>query len=92
MMMRMMAATQTLTEFLTARITEDETDLRAGADLPDDRWTTQRLLAECDAKRRIIERVSDVAWSGSYAVRDVVLELLAVPYADHPDYRDEWRP
>jgi hypothetical protein len=20
------------------------------------------------------------------------LKLLALPYADHPDYRDEWRP
>ncbi|MEU5023581.1 DUF6221 family protein [Streptomyces milbemycinicus] len=20
------------------------------------------------------------------------LRLLALPYADHPDYRDEWRP
>jgi hypothetical protein len=25
-------------------------------------------------------------------VLDPVIRLLAVPYADHPDYRDEWRP
>ena len=50
-----------------------------------DRWA-----AECDAKRRIVQQVSDVRWSG-YAVRDVVLQLLALPYADHLDYREEWK-
>jgi hypothetical protein len=28
---------------------------------------------------------------GRYLALDV-LPLLAVPYADHPDYREEWRP
>lgn len=64
-----------LADFLLARIAEDET----------------RALAECEAKRRIVERVSEVKWTGSYAVRDVVLELLALSYADHPDYRDKWK-
>jgi len=57
----------------------------------------QRLLAECSAKRRIVERLgraTDVAWSGSYAVRDDALDSLrdlALPYADHPDYDEAWR-
>jgi hypothetical protein len=55
------------------------------------RWDPARVLAECEVKRRIVERVSDVAWA-TYSVRDVVLELLALPYADHPDYRSEWTP
>jgi hypothetical protein len=45
-----------------------------------------RVLAECDAKRRIIalgEKDSD--WSD-------VLALLALPYADAPGWREEWRP
>lgn len=50
-----------------------------------------RLRAECESKRRIVERVSDVRWS-TYAVRDEVLGLLALPYADHPDCRAEWLP
>ena len=48
-----------------------------------------RVLAECAAKRAIIEQVSDVAWGG-YAVRDVVLGHLAAVYKTHPDYRDDW--
>jgi|SRR5690625_901127 len=51
-----------------------------------------RVLAECQAKRAIIEQVSDIEWTGSYAVRDVVLGHLAAVYADHPDYQPEWRP
>lgn len=50
-----------------------------------------RVLAECEAKRRIIEQVRDVEWTSSYAVRDFVLEHLALPYADHPDFDPAWR-
>lgn len=50
-----------------------------------------RVLAECAAKRALVEQVSDVAWGG-YAVRDVVLETLAAAYSGHPDYQEEWRP
>jgi HEAT repeat protein len=83
-----------LAAFLLARIAEDEADAKDAENyFPDDgpfvRWDSARVLAECEAKRRIVERVSDVAWA-TYSVRDVVLELLALPYADHPDYRKEW--
>lgn len=59
-----------------------------------------RVLAECEAKRRIIAEVreADLASDApdnieisSILARDL-LRLLALPYADHPDYRDEWRP
>lgn len=56
------------------------------------RWAPERVLAECEAKRKTIDRLNDHAWVGSYAVRDVLLSLLAAPYADHPDYRQEWAP
>lgn len=56
------------------------------------RHSHARVLAECQAKRAIIEQVSDIEWTGSYAVRDVVLGHLAAVYADHPDYQPEWRP
>jgi hypothetical protein len=62
-----------------------------------------RVLAECEAKRRIVEhrRVTEASLrqylkSGStmraLAELDGVLALLALPYADHPEYRAEWRP
>ena len=52
-----------------------------------------RLGAELDAKRRIVDYCSgqvpadDRDGSGGYGM--TVLQLLALPYADHPDYRPE---
>ncbi|WP_052509102.1 DUF6221 family protein [Kitasatospora griseola] len=65
-----------------------------------------RVLAEVAAKRRILARytsaVEDSA-EGADGYYDEnrfedarqlvpVLRLLTLPYADHPDYREEWRP
>ena len=89
----------TLTEFLLARIAEDERD----ADNAYQWGTTRkvdgylsggyesraaRVLAECYAKRRIVTeaRASDTA------LGDEVLRLLAFTYAEHPDYRAEFAP
>lgn len=53
-----------------------------------------RILAECDAKRRIITLMRD-----GYTDRDVeywslykALQCLALPFAGHESYREEWRP
>ncbi|MGP4085473.1 DUF6221 family protein [Streptomyces sp. KR55] len=74
-----------------------------------------RVLAEIDAKRRILaehqpDRFGDCTtcagpedfdddadghrtWSRSAKPFPCpTLRLLALPYADHPDYREEWRP
>jgi hypothetical protein len=65
-----------------------------------------RVLAECDAKRELIEYAGelaeivdelDVARSpGLSAVvllaQARILGDLALPFADHPDYREEWKP
>jgi hypothetical protein len=110
--------TLTLTEFLLARIAEDEAGNdravtseveRCQADgMPDlteqevrDYWADQawwrRRLAECETKRRIVELAwhhfgdDDFAGGMEYA-KEQVLELMSTVYADHPDYRDEWRP
>jgi hypothetical protein len=54
-------------------------------------------LAECEAKRQIVaqslawDRDGGSASQGAKATR-VALRLLALPYADHPDYREEWKP
>ncbi len=73
--------------------------------LPDDgqhisRWSPARVLAECEAKRRIV--ALEVEWlTEMRAALDklpglragsLILAILALPYADHEDYREEWRP
>ncbi len=65
------------------------------------RWDPARVLAECEAKRRIV-RDYEIARDAEYgdiaaAIADErtygrFLRLFAIPYADHPDYREEWRP
>lgn len=80
--------------------------------------TAVRVLAECEAKRRMVaihapvERTeprgfpetADIVcstcaefdffpWEGvADAFPCATARLLALPYADHPDYREEWRP
>ena len=90
-----MTETTTLTDFLLARIAEDEEEARWGRlhDDPDDpdsatkilRWDHSRLAVECEAKRRIVQLHKLIAWDAG------TLLLLALPYAEHPDYREEWR-
>jgi hypothetical protein len=60
---------------------------RIGAVLPD------QVFRECEAKRRIVEQLDFMREAD--ALRDSaehLLRLLALPYADHPDFREEWRP
>ena len=59
-----------------------------------------RVLAECEAKRRIVEiHGNGDAWCDYCAGYAEGMQdechtgrLLALPYADHPDYREEWKP
>lgn len=133
----------TLTEFLLARIAEDEAWAKAlmgerwfqgsssRRDMPKrglylrggethlvDLWDANasahiarhdpaRVLAECEAKRRIVhqhgageghecpdgfmdsaETDPHTGWENDCQT----LKFLALPYADHPDYREEWKP
>lgn len=115
-----------LVRFLLARIAEDQ----SAAQQPETAVYTftgtrvatlakkrsARVLAECEAKRRIVERHTpfhvttkndglnwDYRGCGECHTPEGVeegqtwwpcatLRLLALPYADHPDYRDDWRP
>jgi hypothetical protein len=64
------------------------------------RWDPARVLAEVDAKRRIMAHIGMVALSpwqiklpeGYLEDLDRILRFLALPYADREGYRDEWRP
>lgn len=91
----------TITEFLLARIAEDadrartfladnhEALKRAGAPWPSMALAgVERVLAECAAKRAIIEQAerSDSGWWES-----IYVDILAAVYADHPDYQTDWK-
>lgn len=81
----------TLTDFLLARIAEDEADVADPAAAL--HYAPDRVLAECEAKRRIVERHSgcdEVSYGDTSTCPDA--RDLALPYADHPDYRPEWKP
>jgi len=115
----------TLTEFLLARIAEDEAAAAAAVSRRDgiDSWEAvgsgtvvgpgydkvkhvmlpssedgaarhiarhdpARVLAECEAKWRIVKE-----WGWSETLDgDGLMRIMALPYADHPDYRQEWKP
>ncbi|MGY1579122.1 DUF6221 family protein [Streptomyces sp. MN13] len=59
-----------------------------------------RVLAEAEAKRALLEALerADTQASypdfegGVYSGLHEALEYLALPYADHPAYKPEWRP
>lgn len=54
-----------------------------------------RMLAEVEAKRRLMEGHNGPDIGICQCNADCpcpTLRLLALPYADHPDYRTEWRP
>lgn len=52
---------------------------------------TRRLLAECAAKRAIVERSRRLGGRYGRGIGDSILRHLAAVYAHHEDYREEWR-
>lgn len=50
----------------------------------------QRVIADCAAKRRIVDDFRATR-SRTAKVLDAVPRQLASAYQDHPDYREEWR-
>lgn len=96
--------TDSLTDFLLARIESRERVARRRLADWEERGVTERvmrlspdsprfMLAECEAKRRIVNRLA-TADEEPRAMAEFgrILSLLALPYADHPDYREEWKP
>lgn len=58
-----------------------------------------RVLAECEAKRRIIElhqaedgQHPDFCGHDLREIPCLTLRSLALPYAEHADYHEAWRP
>lgn len=105
-----------LSEFLLARIAEDEAALRAILRWPESvrgfPGVWERRLAKCEADRRIVELHDVLSWTyrkpqcstcadnenADYDGAPLIdwpcptLRLLALPYADHLDYDEAWRP
>jgi hypothetical protein len=58
--------------------------------------TPTRVLAEVEAKRRIVDGLAGADPEAGYIsatfTAEDALHLLALPHASHPDYRTEWRP
>jgi hypothetical protein len=102
----------TLAEFLLARIAEDEKDaefeLKLLGDDPNKYDSDypghligeepfERMLAECEAKRRVVEKCVRAAGppeeypqSRRADFARAILLTVAQPYARHPDFREEW--
>lgn len=93
----------TITEFLEARIAEDEADAINRVVLPftDRRGLSdsdaERIHAECAAKRALMKAGVELEDSRSDAnlwsmdsPDDVIMRILAAIYKDHPDYQQEW--
>ena len=85
----------TVTEFLQARIDEDEAGARGELEMePQSRLGAQWLglmhqtLAECEAKQHVLDEA--LVWGEGCL--NVMTWYLAEIYSDHPDYREEWRP
>jgi hypothetical protein len=78
---------------------------RPADDIAVDTWVLvpRRVLAECAAKRRIVEHITNVERyaDGSPGIGGIdpdslpavthILRVLALPYADRVDYQPEWR-
>ena len=96
-----------LTEFLLARIADDEawaaarskTEWHEGHIVKmADTAVASRLRKDCEAKRRIVENPPEKYDDGepnetaAYDDWEWTCKVLATVYADHPDYRPEWKP
>jgi len=71
---------------IPAQYGDTATGRRVGDGQHIERHNPARVLAECAAKRAIIDE-----YTGSPATFQIIAHMAAV-YRDHPDYRQEWTP
>lgn len=87
-----------ITEFLEARIAEDEAegDEQSITAYYDGGWSdehVQRVLAECAAKRALLQehvQAGPLCFGDEHEFPCATLKVIAAVYAAHPDYRPEW--
>lgn len=85
-----------LADFLLARIEEDERFAKrscwpAACDGHNAPISRERLLAECEAKRQLVELGSYWLNAMDFEGEEILIPL-ARAYADHADFQEEWRP
>jgi hypothetical protein len=64
------------------------------------RWDPTRVLGEVEAKRQVVDEYEETRdeappgdrYDGQLEALERVVRILALPYAGHKDYREEWRP
>jgi hypothetical protein len=54
-------------------------------------WDPAFVLSWCDSMRRVIE-LTRLDFTLFNEIPSLELRILALPFADHPDYQQEWRP
>lgn len=92
-----------LVEFLRARLDEDEQPCEGVGEYSDCYMFSERRLRDVEAKRQIVTAYADALSIqngfaevprevGTREALELACKALALPYADHPDYRPEWRP
>lgn len=97
----------TLPDFLLARIAEDESYATHDDTPHSGPGSTDRVLADCEAKRRIVELADDATGLDMQVdsefrvgsrdevsepyVGDLILRALASVHSDHPDFQPAWR-
>ena len=54
----------------------------------------EKVIAECVAKQRLVAHVQSIDWdyepAGEQDYMHTILELLALPWRNHPDYSRHW--
>ena len=77
----------TITDFLLARIAEDEDYAYAALVVAAGRWGPARVMAEAQAKRNIVNAYVRASEDVGLAI---AVAHLAAAYSDHPDYDPSW--
>ena len=62
-----------------------------------ERFNPERVLADCEAKRRMLARLHNLAkawWTTTRSADEArsIIREMALAYQNRPGYRDEWRP
>ncbi|MHA7209560.1 DUF6221 family protein [Arthrobacter sp. MDT1-65] len=76
-----------------ARPDDDEAAITAG-DYPGE-WMVEQQRASCRSRRELVAHVQRIDWdyepAGDADYMRTILEIIAEPYAGHPDFRPEWK-
>jgi crotonobetainyl-CoA:carnitine CoA-transferase CaiB-like acyl-CoA transferase len=82
-----------LADFVLARIAEEEAEWVALVEAAGPAEDAARArLANCRARGKRVKQLRQRSSRASAAADTSELQMLALPYYDHPDYKLEWLP